>query len=279
MTAEELKAKIDGRLVVASVSGGKDSAAMCLHLQELDIPHERVFMDTGWENERTYEYLRGTLTEKLGPIQELRGKFDMVRLIRKKAMFPSRLRRYCTEELKFFPIRDYLSGLDEEPINTVGIRAGESKARAKMPEWEFSKELDCDVWRPIHKWTQQQVIDIHTRHELRPNPLYLKGASRVGCWPCIFARKAEIRFIADEDPERIDLLEQLELELSEKAGAPRSFFHAKTTDVRPLWPIREVVEWSRTSFGGKQFEFLAAGDSEAGCMRWGLCETNSDDLS
>jgi len=38
-------------------------------------------------------------------------------------------------------------------------------------------------------------------------------------------------------------------------------------------PIDEVVEWSRTARGGKQFELFQATESDAGCMRWGLCET------
>lgn len=46
---------IDPRLkdavVVCSVSGGKDSAALSLYLTELGIEHRRVFADTGWENE------------------------------------------------------------------------------------------------------------------------------------------------------------------------------------------------------------------------------------
>ena len=46
-----------GRRVIASISGGKDSAAMSLWLTE----HDRVFADTGWEYEATYEYLRGPL--------------------------------------------------------------------------------------------------------------------------------------------------------------------------------------------------------------------------
>ena len=64
----EILTRLNGRRVVASVSGGKDSAAMSLYLHELGIDHDRVFLDTGWEHPDTYEYLRGELTAKLGPI-------------------------------------------------------------------------------------------------------------------------------------------------------------------------------------------------------------------
>jgi hypothetical protein len=53
---------LEGKTVVASISGGKDSAAMSLHLRERGIEHRRVFMDTGWEAGETYDYLRGELT-------------------------------------------------------------------------------------------------------------------------------------------------------------------------------------------------------------------------
>ncbi len=163
-----------------------------------------------------------------------------------------------------------------------------------MPEWEWSKDLDCDVWRPIHKWSLDQVVEIHARHGLRPNPLYLEGASRVGCWPCIFARKSEVRFIAENDPGRIDLIRHLELEIYwlareryakrgetfESLGySPPTFFRHSAANGAELWPIDKAVEWSKTSRGGRQYELFAGGDAEAGCMRWGLCDTNSEEAT
>jgi 3'-phosphoadenosine 5'-phosphosulfate sulfotransferase (PAPS reductase)/FAD synthetase len=81
---KELSERLAGRRVIASVSGGKDSAAMCLWLREQGIEHDRVFMDTGWEHDLTYEYLRGPLTALLGPIVEIRAPLLMEDLIRKK---------------------------------------------------------------------------------------------------------------------------------------------------------------------------------------------------
>mgnify|MGYP006274940077 CR=1 FL=1 len=288
MNVDELKAKINGRRVVASVSGGKDSAAMSLYLTELGIEHDRVFMDTGWEHPLTYEYLRGSLTEKLGPIQWLQPKRSMEELVLHKGMFPSRMRRFCTQELKVLPMQRHIRVLqdsDGDVLNTVGIRAGESEARSKMPEWEWQDGFDCEVWRPLINWSEQDVIDIHHRHGLRPNPLYLQGAERVGCWPCIYARKEEVRLIAAIDPDRISRIRTLEAQVAEKAHARAAakgetlendpaWFQAKNGGTGECWPIDRVVEWSRTSRGGRQFELFTAGERDAGCMRWGLCETN-----
>ncbi len=284
----ELKVKINGRRVVASISGGKDSAAMSLYLTELGIEHDRVFMDTGWEHDLTYAYLRGPLTEKLGPITWLEPKRKMEELVLHKGMFPSRMQRFCTQLLKVDPMKRHIRSIqdtDGDVVNAVGVRAAESEARSKMSEWEWQNIMDCEVWRPLIRWSEQDVIDIHKRHGLSPNPLYLKGAERVGCWPCVFARKEEIRFIADTDPQRIDRIRHLEGLVTLKAKGRKeargetlennpSWFQARNGGTGECWPIDTVVQWSKTSRGGKQFELFAAGERDAGCMRWGLCETN-----
>lgn len=292
------KEKLAGRLVIASVSGGKDSAAMSLWLTEQGVEHRRVFADTGWEHGWTYEYLRGPLVKALGPIDEVKSAVGgMADWTRKKGMFPSRLRRFCTEELKVRPLAAYVRAAQDEVgevVNAVGIRAAESQARSTLPEWEGSDAFDCDVWRPLLHWSEQDVIDIHRRHGLAPNPLYLKGASRVGCWPCIFSRKEEVRLVAELSPERIAEIRRLEVEVTAAAMArnaakvlagamteeeeevqrlymPRTFFHGKTTRTGTPHPIDEVVAWSRTAKGGRQFMLLD--DQPEGCVRWGLCES------
>lgn len=196
----ELKEKLAGRRIIASISGGKDSAAMSLHLRELGLEHERVFMDTGWEHPATYEYLRGPLTKCLGPITEIRGPQTFEQLVDHKGLFPSRVMRFCTEELKVKPMQSYLRKQQDvdEIVNAVGIRRAESKARSAMAEWEWSDGFDCEVWRPLVVWTSEDVLAIHGRHGLEPNPLYAMGATRVGCWPCIHALPA----LSDEDPDR-----------------------------------------------------------------------------
>lgn len=321
MTREELDEILDGRRLVVSVSGGKDSTAVCLHLMELGYApdeYDRVFFDTGWEHQVTLDYLRGPLVEHVGPIEWVREVVDlpeelvpiaedferelgqspsaMIRLILKKGMFPSRRIRWCTQLLKVKPAGLALAARDPA-VNVVGIRAAESKARSIMGEWDiFNVKLPGvkwrgDVWRPLIDWTVEDVIAIHQRAGLRPNPLYLKSSSRVGCWPCIYARKAEIRNIANETPERIALLERLEEVVGRlaawrmaKAGKPLrsnpAWFQAPVRKRMPdgsrsgeCWPIQRVVEWSRTARGGRQVELFTDTDGHQGCVRWGMCET------
>lgn len=230
-----LRRHFAGALVIASVSGGKDSGAMSLALKECEIEHERIFQNTRWEkhdkNSSTYDYVVGELQAGLGPITVLNPPHGMAALVLKKGMFPSRKFRFCTEELKMFPAQRHFERRMAESgrpiVSVVGIRWAESEDRSRMREWEpwtwkahsDGAPTDVDVWRPLLRWTVDDVIAIHKRHGLRPNPLYLEGASRVGCWPCIFARKDEIRRIAETDPERINLIRRLEERVTRRAAA------------------------------------------------------------
>jgi 3'-phosphoadenosine 5'-phosphosulfate sulfotransferase (PAPS reductase)/FAD synthetase len=295
---------------IASVSGGKDSTAMALHLQERGIEFTPVFMDTGWEHPETYRYVRDELPKHIGEITWLRADIEVpeelepvvqefeerlghysafVRLAFRKAIFPARTVRFCTHELKLKPIRAYLAKRIEQgeaPVSVVGIRAAESAARAKLPEKELSVDMDCLVWRPIIDWSEQDVIDIHHKHGIIPNKLYLLGAQRVGCFPCVMARKDSIRLMGEIMPERVALIRDLEHAVTAVAESrsdeplkwKRSMFQgSRATD--PLGiapPIDRVMEWANTSRGGLQSELFAPNRRE-GCMRWGLCDVVAED--
>lgn len=314
----ELKRKIGDRDLVVFVSGGKDSAAVCLHLRELGLPYRAIFFDTGWEHADTYRYLEEYLPTKIGPIerlirrQEMRTpelealavKYEdrigwyspMIRLVIHKGMFPARQRRWCTSELKVKQAADYLKACEADPVSVTGIRAEESTARARMPEWEWFDAGDCEQWRPLIRWEMADVVAIHQRHNCEPNPLYLSRdpVDRVGCYPCIYARKSEIRRIAANDPARIALLADLERDIhkirtsraaekGEELRTPTAFFQSPAGDINPAtgrrsglcWPIDRVVEWARTKHGGRQFELFAAAPGERGCVRWGMCDTGA----
>lgn len=271
--AREMRAILQEREIMASVSGGKDSTAMALLFKEAELPYQLNFMDTHWEHPSTKEYLLEYLQPRIGPIKILETHRGGMRgVVLHNNRFPSRLARFCTGELKIRPIQKYLRSLEEEVVNAVGIRAQESARRAKYPEWEYSKELGVDVWRPIIRWTVEDVIAMHKRHNVRPNPLYLLGSDRVGCWPCIFANKKSLRILAKENPERIDEISAFEDEVNaqRRKRDPDAPFVAWFSRDGMSMPIKKVIEWAHYDRSGK--ELFASGDREEGCMRWGLCE-------
>jgi len=300
---QEALDEIGDRVVVCSISGGKDSTAMALLLKEVGIPFVSVHLDTGWEHHATDRYVREYLPTVLGHIDIVkRQKGGMIDLVKQQAGFPGGNQRFCTRELKIIPMRNYLRDFEDEPINTVGIRSGESRRRAEMSVWDWSDTMKCAVWRPIKAFTEKDVYQMHKRHSVDMNPLYAAGCSRVGCWPCVYARKSEIKLLSEVDPDRIDLLRELEHQVSKmrdkrndnkgrKTSSPPTWFAHKMA----YWSIDEVVAWAHSEMGSgtwrKAFdqtdpaldvkarisqlqpELFTAAPHEQGCMRWGLCET------
>ena len=269
--------KDKGSDLVVGVSGGKDSLAVCLHFDEQGYEYKRVFSDTGWEHPQTYEYLQylETVIGKIDYVKrivevddqhkafvdsiekDLGFESPFVRLVMQYMCLPNARRKFCTPRLKVDPIASYLNDLDD-PINVVGIRHDESNKREKMNEWEWFDHFDCYTWRPILSWSFDDVANIHKRHNVNPNPLYLNGHNRVGCYPCIYANKGDLKNL---DDKRASIIKRIEEYVSSQRGKQSTLFKNMTID--------QAVEWAKTSRGGKQYMLF---DIEPPtCAKWGMC--------
>lgn len=295
---------------VISISGGKDSTAMWLLALERDTPNLKVvFSDVGHEHPETYEYI-DYLEKELGPITKIKPDFSQ-QIMRKrevvdtkwrkegvsemiiqqalevllptgnpfldlcmwKGRFPSTMARFCTVELKVRPMFDQIYVPIFEAGNKViswqGIRANESLSRSKMVEIEDTPE-GYTIYRPILDWDVYDVFKQHDKHGIKPNPLYKQGMGRVGCMPCINSQKEELYEIARRFPEEIERVSKWE-EIVSKASKRGSatFF---TSDHRGHG-IDDVVEWSKTAYGGVQYDLLKLMEEVPVCSsQYGLCE-------
>ena len=262
---------------------------MIIHfLKEANLPNELrfVFADTGWEHPDTYSYL-DILEKNLNiNIDRVKGPYDFISLCEKKQRFPSTRARFCTEELKVKPIAIYMDALidnGEDPVMVVGIRAEESQRRALMSEWAYSGAYDAPIWRPLMKWSSEDVFNLHKKYDVPPNPLYLKGASRVGCYPCIMSRKSELAFGFKEDDIMYKKLKEAEKRVGKaaKRGVSSFLSHDKipskfhdleyVTDEGVKYTMGSIDAIRMWALDGDQPE-LDFGEPPSCFSQYGLCE-------
>lgn len=194
-----------------------------------------------------------------------------------KNRFPSRRAQFCTQFLKSEPATEYaLALIDRHGAieSWQGVRADESPNRANLLERE-DRGGGLTIVRPIHKWTAEQVFAQHRKHNIKPNPLYSMGMGRVGCMPCINAAKDEILEISKRFPEHFDRIaawESIVGRVSKRSSA--TFFSApgENDTAHERGNVRQKIEWSKTSRGGKQIDFMRLDDSPACSSSYGLCE-------
>jgi len=239
-----------------------------------DIARKREFVATKWREQGVSEE---QVLRALGALQPTGNPF--LDLCIWKGRFPSTKARFCSEELKRNPIIEQVQMPLMEQGDTIwswqGVRADESAARRDLPE------LECvgggpeggELWnyRPILKWTAQDCFDMHRRHGIKHNPLYEQGMGRVGCMPCIHARKDELLEISRRFPAEIERVAEWERIVS-KASKRGSSTFGVGTDIS-VASIHAVVEWAKTSRGGRQYDWLRVDNDGPMCSSiYGLCE-------
>jgi len=235
---------MEDRINWINVSGGKDSTALLLWTLSEGIPNCRyVYADTGHEHPSVYEYLDYLEVQTGVEIERVETE-GFLELCKRKQRFPSAKARFCTEFLKVKPLAKYMDAAEDSAQNNphlvwVGIRAEESPARADLPEAMMSNVKyppRKTSWQlrhhPLLSWLVHDVFDIHHHHGIKPNPLYQMGMHRVGCFPCIMARKNELRTIFKRFPEVVDKLRDWEEQVAaaSKRGEGTFFPHDDLPD-------------------------------------------------
>ncbi|MBN2684383.1 MAG: phosphoadenosine phosphosulfate reductase family protein [Pontiellaceae bacterium] len=243
-------------------------AALLWMINESDVlatEIECVFSDTGNEHEWTYEHIR-RIDREVHPVTWLKPELDFYELALKHKRFPSPKARFCTQMLKIKTCHAHIKrriAQGYKVISVSGVRADESPDRKKLDRhdfWEIEKGVVVQQYRPLIDYKIEDVYKIHNKYGFPLNPLYAMGAKRVGCFPCIMSRKAEIRMIALQFPDRIDMIRNVEQEFERRYGRYSSFFSPKTVPphfrTKPfidsagntvmVATIDDVVNWSMT---------------------------------
>lgn len=197
-----------------------------------------------------------------------------------KGRFPSRKAQFCTEQLKRDMAVEFQLGLLDQGhrvISWQGVRRDESEARRYAKAFE---RIGPRMWafRPLVEWTALDVFGYCAESGIQPNPLYLQGASRVGCMPCINCSKDELRQIDMRWPEHLARISDWEYTVGQCSKRGFSTFFADShaaKDRRQVFADLNVwrrIEWSKTTRGGKQYDLLGQLDEPNHCASaYGLC--------
>ncbi|WP_210501704.1 phosphoadenosine phosphosulfate reductase family protein [Pantoea ananatis] len=208
-----------------------------------------------------------------------------------KGRFPSTRARFCSFELKHEPIKvqvvDPIIESGRTVISWQGVRAQESPSRALLEEWEEGMDIGprLAIYRPILKWKHEDVFALARRHGIKPNPLYEQGCSRVGCMPCIHARKSELGEIFSRWPEEIARVAEWEKLVAACSRRGNSTFFPSTQDPHKSERRIECIsveshgietyrDWAMTTRGGRQFDLLSGENEQSVCnsVYAGVCE-------
>jgi hypothetical protein len=191
---------------VLGLSGGRDSAALAVHMAQTrpEIELEYFFTDTGKELPEVYEYL-GRLEGFLGkPIERLNPDRDFDFWLRQyKSFLPSPRTRWCTRQLKIRPFEQWLwPALDrgDEVVSYVAIRSDEN-----YREGYSSTHPNLSVSLPFRDEgiDKAGVIDILEASGLGL-PSYYEWRSRSGCTFCFFQQKIEWVRLMERHPESFE---------------------------------------------------------------------------
>ena len=206
---------------ILGLSGGKDSAALAVHMNKKypDLDIEYFFTDTGYELKETYDFLNKLKTRLDKPIHYInpRNSFDYY-LKKYNNFLPSATARWCTIEMKLKSMEAWLKpALDQgqEIITYVGIRYDERGRVGYKPTNDLIKAKFPFIDDCIDK---DGVMEILESSGLGL-PDYYKWRSRSGCTFCFFQKRSEWIGLRENHPKAWEHAKSLEKQATDNASA------------------------------------------------------------
>lgn len=270
-----------GTPILQFSSAGNDSVALSWWLALRGFTNVTVlFTDTGWAAPGWLDRVArmGRWVEGLGfkfvsiaPVSFGEHGTGLPGLVRAKKGWPRNGLQFCTGELKIKPAHDWLEANDPDRrmVCAVGVRRGESQARANYAVW--LPESGAHGWRP--RFAPLADYTASDRDWLLGNAGWdVLPHNSDECFPCINSNRADLRRVADV-PERVRQIESIEAEMGMTGnGKPRVMFRPYSK--QGATGIREVLRWAVSRRGeyvappGSQVEPTAA---EAALDQLDLC--------
>ena len=210
-----------GKVVrVASISGGKDSVAMCLRLCEKRYPiDEFVFCDTGMEFPECYDALDRFERLTGRKVTRLKSPNSFEYLLAEKQVkvrngglrrdgslrrtvgygWPSMLRRWCTRALKIQVLNRHYRELGGNVKEFIGIA------------YDEPKRVHDKIY-PLVRWRMREAdcLAYCKARGFYPSPSAYDRVGRVSCYCCPMLNRQQIRYLIGERPELWENIRRLE---------------------------------------------------------------------
>ena len=219
---------------VMGLSGGKDSAALAIYLnqQGRDKNIEYFFSDTGSELKEVYEYL-DRLEDYLGrPIERLSSGRDFDHHLKRFNNFlPAAHARWCTRVMKLEPFEAFIG--TDPCVSYIGIRADERR------EGYISHKPNI---KAVYPFVEDGIVKTDVFRILEESigvPEYYKWRSRSGCYFCFFQRRDEWIGLAENHPELFEQAKQYE-KVDPVSGKKFTWVQGMTLD--ELYEKREEIK-------------------------------------
>ena len=191
----EFQNKDENRITILAFSGGKDSVVAYMMAAKSGIKFMPIYSPTSVDPPKLINYIKNEFNpwakakgypevvfKKYNTFSSKRVKGKMTgkpitmwSLIANRGMPPTRMARYCCDELK------ERTGEIGDTVFT-GVRWEESKARSKQQMVSFYKGKI--MVRPIVDWTEFEVWSYILENEIPYCKLYDQGWDRIGCIGC-----------------------------------------------------------------------------------------------
>lgn len=235
---------------IARCSYGNDSIAMLEMMRRHGLKEVAVvYSDTGWATDAWQERVdRGEeWVRSLGwdAIRLSSVGFEQSVLGHTEAgMFPTRMAKFCTQELKIRPFLKWATANDpgKQAVICVGVRRAESHARSGAPVFMPEKDRGRHVWHPL-----AEVSDADRDAFVACTPFELLPHRSDECAICINGNRADLRRASEDAILRVEALEQ-------SVGRPMF----KPENYMGATGIREVVQWAKSERG----KYRRAADSD-----------------
>ena len=169
-----------GDQVVASSSFQQNSLVL-LHIISRVCPDLPIlFIDTGFHFNETLVF-KDNLVRQLGlNVREIHSSMSWMDFVETHGIdLCNRDPDLCCQMNKVVPMQRALEGYDAW---ITGVRRDQSPTRAKTPI--VSMQGGLYKVAPLANWTRSSVEDYIRNNDLPSHPLYERGYSSIGCWPC-----------------------------------------------------------------------------------------------